>query len=267
MEELLIVIHTLTHEMRAYELAILVVLSLCSFSLAAEMHGRWLAVRGIKIQAVYCGVLSFVCLWALLVIHPRQILGGSGLALALSVPAGLVLGAVAGRIDRAVIRHSNRQHLRQTYKATLSRQADLRARRPTQPLRPRVTPAVALVDGRRTLGLQRIQQNAWQPQSGHEFGLWGVITVAVLEELIYRGFLVAVCFLLPGPLLIGLALAGTVAVFALSHIWFGWVHVVAKLPLGIVALLAVLTLGTVLPAVIGHVFFNVKVWHDVRTMR
>ena len=82
--------------------------------------------------------------------------------------------------------------------------------------------------------------------------------VAVLEELIYRGFLVRSAFLLPALPLAAGAIVGIVLIFALAHLQFGWEHVMAKLPLSALAMVAVVLLGTVLPAVVAHVLFNVK---------
>jgi hypothetical protein len=76
--------------------------------------------------------------------------------------------------------------------------------------------------------------------------------------------LVSLCFLLPEPWLVALALAGTLAAFATSHVWFGWTHVLAKLPLGALALICVLAVGNVVPAVIAHVVFNLRIWSEIR---
>jgi membrane protein YdbS with pleckstrin-like domain len=52
--------------------------------------------------------------------------------------------------------------------------------------------------------------------------------------------------------------------FCAAHLHFGWAGAVAKLPLTVLALAAVLLLGTVWPAVVAHVLFNYRVWRSWR---
>jgi membrane protease YdiL (CAAX protease family) len=84
-----------------------------------------------------------------------------------------------------------------------------------------------------------------------------------LEEIVYRGLLVQVCFLLPGAWWRGLALAATILFFCLSHLQFGWSQVAAKAPLALVAMAAALSTGSVLSAVAVHVVFNVEIWRGI----
>jgi membrane protease YdiL (CAAX protease family) len=89
-----------------------------------------------------------------------------------------------------------------------------------------------------------------------------LIVVAILEEVVFRGLLVQVCLELPDTALIVAVLSGSLVMFSLSHLSFGWPHVVGKFPLGVVTLVGTLALGTVLPAIIAHVMFNSQVWRD-----
>jgi hypothetical protein len=57
-----------------------------------------------------------------------------------------------------------------------------------------------------------------------------------------------------------ISVAATAVLFALVHIPFGLVEVFSKLPLSILALATVLMLGTVVPAMLAHVLFNVWMW-------
>jgi membrane protease YdiL (CAAX protease family) len=92
-----------------------------------------------------------------------------------------------------------------------------------------------------------------------------LLIAAVLEELVYRGLLVSVCYLPAGIGWNALLLLVMMTVFALSHIWFGWAHVLAKLPLSATTMVTVLALGTVLPAIVAHVFFNYRIWRETRS--
>ncbi|MBB5342005.1 CPBP family intramembrane glutamic endopeptidase [Tunturiibacter gelidoferens] len=83
-------------------------------------------------------------------------------------------------------------------------------------------------------------------------------TVAFLEELMFRGYLVQLCLSIPFLLLSGMALLFSALLFAITHIYYGYEQVLAKLPLSILALLSVLTTHTLLAAIVAHVVFNLR---------
>lgn len=91
-----------------------------------------------------------------------------------------------------------------------------------------------------------------------------LVAVAALEEVLFRGVLVDLCLALRRPAVVSICLAGTVAVFALSHVHWGWSEVLAKAGLGTLALLSVMSLETVAPAVVAHVVFNTSAWLAAR---
>lgn len=109
--------------------------------------------------------------------------------------------------------------------------------------------------------------SAVQPPSplggGRLPGPLGLTAIAVGEEILFRGALVDLSLALPGPLAAA-CLAGGVAVFALVHAQGGWIEVLAKAPLGALALAGVLATGTVVAPVTGHVLFNLWMWRARR---
>lgn len=80
--------------------------------------------------------------------------------------------------------------------------------------------------------------------------------VAALEELLFRGCLVALAFRLPSAALVAIALALSVLAFAATHLYAGLGEALGKLPLGGATLAATLLSGTVWPAIVAHVCFN-----------
>jgi membrane protease YdiL (CAAX protease family) len=86
-----------------------------------------------------------------------------------------------------------------------------------------------------------------------------LLAVAALEELLFRGVLVALSLQLPlAPAVACIALS--VVAFAAAHAQWGVVEMLAKLPLGVAALAASLPFGTLLGAVVTHAVFNLRAW-------
>jgi Type II CAAX prenyl endopeptidase Rce1-like len=253
-------IRTLIPEANSYGVALVVVYTLASFSLAAELYQRWFSARRIRVLHVYCGALVVAILLGALVVDLSPLFSGSPTAFALAVPVGFVAGAVAGWWDREVVRIANRRVLRRPRRLLTGAPAtEVAAARP----RP-CGAGFGTAFRRRSLGAHRDRSSFRPSFRSTEFGLGAVVAVAVCEELAYRGVLVRISFAAPSTGLVAVALVATVAFFALTHVWFGWTHVVAKLPLGALALVAVLVVGNVLPAVVAHVVFNLRIWNEMR---
>jgi membrane protease YdiL (CAAX protease family) len=86
-----------------------------------------------------------------------------------------------------------------------------------------------------------------------------LLAVALLEEVLYRGVLVDLSLELPVAAAAA-CIAATVIAFAAAHVYWGWIEMVAKLPLGLAALLASLPFRVVLGAIAAHVLFNTRAW-------
>jgi membrane protease YdiL (CAAX protease family) len=200
-------------------------------------------------MTVYLVILLLTSFWGLALFSASEVFGDSAKVSALFCLPGVALGLLAVRWDRAIVRRYRR-------KTSLG--------------------TVVLPDFRR--GVRRERATGMPPKVNRDSTLptrfspdepaaaaLTLVVVAILEELIYRGFLVKACFLLPNPALIVAANIGCLAFFSLGHIRFGWVHVLAKTPLGILALGITLLAGTVLPAMLLHAAFNLSAWKTLRT--
>jgi len=80
--------------------------------------------------------------------------------------------------------------------------------------------------------------------------------VAILEEMLFRGYLVTIAFWLSGQLLVGTALVLSVLCFGAAHTYGGVEEALGKLPLGALTVLLTLGSGLLWPAIIAHVCFN-----------
>jgi len=254
---------TLIPEAASYGIILLVAYCLASFSLSAHIYSRWLAARGVPFLVVHCFVLGLISGWGFMIIDPRHILGTSPSGWVLALPVGIGSGAIAVWSDRAIIRHLSRRHLVRGQRFSRRSPGIDRNRFREAHGVVRVRPVSATTQPAKSHSINPRGRN-YLPGSGEvlQSGLSSIVVVAILEELLFRGLLVQACFLLPTDLLIAAALSMSVVMFALSHVSFGWPHVIGKLPLGAIAIIGVLTLGTILPAIIAHVLFNVRVWRD-----
>src|SRR4051812_34998187 len=280
---------TPTPDPRLWALAWLALTAASGTALASHVHVRWLDARGVRMVPVHLSVLAVTAGCGLLLLGPGWLWedeawrggpgGGPGGAArgrggggrggpgawpggaavwraGLAAGAGLLLGYAVIRADAWITRTTA-------------------ARRPA----PRRGPAAG--DGAAPARLRPVglggtvtplrsadhagADRRWTPtrrDTDLNLALSWLLATAVAEECVFRGVLLRLAVLPGTPAAQVLGVAGAVAAFALSHMFFGWHQVLAKLPLSVLATAATLTFGTILPAAVGHALFNWHVWRN-----
>jgi hypothetical protein len=116
---------------------------------------------------------------------------------------------------------------------------------------------------RRTRYVPAMRPAVPAPPAAAQATLALLLGVAVLEEVLYRGVLVDLSLELPVAAAVA-CIAASVLAFAAAHVYWGWIEMLAKLPLGLAALAASLPFRVVLGAIAAHVVFNTRAWLATR---
>lgn len=237
-----------TRKVKAYSLAVTIIYSLSSLSIAMQVQDRWLRRwKVFSFWSVYLAVLSVTIILAIFTFDLSPLFQSSLLPFTCSIVLGLFCGGLSVSMDRAIIRKIRRRaigkgkHKKGFHDRIRNMEVSLSA------------PSVKYPT-----------EISSQQSIGPNFkDLLIVLSVAVLEEIIYRGVLVQASFMLPSSLSVSIGLILTVIWFALTHLRFGWPHVCSKLPLGGLSLLSVLLFDSIAGAIVTHVWFNVRAWKDM----
>jgi hypothetical protein len=233
---------TLTPEAQIYLVAMLSVFSLAAGPTAAQIRLLWPGVRRPSFLPVYTATMAVIAGLGLTFLDLEMVAQRSLPAIGLSVLAGLVGGAIAIRSDDTVRRMARRWERRHAARGP-------EAERRRQLLRPpagRGDKSVAAEAGRDTLAI--------------------LLVIALLEECLFRGIVVDLSLEVAPAALAAACIVGSLAAFGAAHIYWGWAEMVAKLPLGTVALLASLPFHALVGAVVVHVMFNAHVWLAVKAV-
>jgi membrane protease YdiL (CAAX protease family) len=246
-----------------YAVALVVLAGLSALTIAAHIHARWLTGRKIALMPIYTLVMVLVVIGAVALLGWRDLIGDSMFGWLCAPVLGPLVGYAIIQLDTAIVRgYSDR--MRQARLGGSS--SAMNAGRPGPArIRPAGVALQADVPKRRTVGVTQVSNHFRPTAEDFRFRLSWLIAVAVLEELIFRGALLRLALHLPMSLAI-VAISSVIAMFALSHIFFGWVQVLAKTPLSIIATAVTLLTGTVGAAVVAHVFFNWHVWYRRRNL-
>ena len=254
---------TLTPDQHAVVLASVLLAGCSGMPLSSHLHARWLKRRGVRAVPLHALTLATTVLLGTLLLGPGWIgpsapgrwLGSSWLwwGVANLVAAAAVFG-VAVPLDTLVSRAVADRRRRIPAPQTVRRAEGARRVRPT-----------GLGSGRTTAALTSRSAGAgvWVPTARDtdlEVGLAWLLATALAEECAFRGLVLHSVLAGPGWAA-ALGVSTVVAAFALSHIFFGWGQVVAKLPLSAAATAAALLLGSASAAVLGHALFNAYAWH------
>ncbi len=223
---------TLTPDLSAYVVALVAALSLSCAPTAALLQSLWRSRRTPSFRFVYAGTLLTVSAAAVFVLRLPGLTQSSWSALAPALAVGLGGGELAFRTEGAVHRALRRRPQRPT---SVDRGTPFDRR----PVTPPPAAAGSQWAGRETLAL--------------------LIGIAALEEVLYRGVLVDLSLELPVAAAV-VCIAASVLAFSAAHVYWGWIEMLAKLPLGLAALGASLPFEALAGAIAAHVFFNTRSW-------
>jgi Type II CAAX prenyl endopeptidase Rce1-like len=243
---------------KSYAAAIIAVFGIGGFSFTSELLSRSNLCRRVGLWRIYSAILVTTALWSIVVFGSQYLFATSACRMLAAIFFGVTIGLLSIYCDRQIVRFFSH---RPFTKGLRKRDASGVAARPY-----RDTSSVSSVapGGPAMEKSQAADRHVAHPinvlyvESIASFTWIDAVLVATSEELVYRWCLVRVAFLFSIVALTGLWLLMITLLFALSHVWLGWQHVYAKLPLGIAMMVGVLIFGNVLPALIGHILFNLR---------
>ncbi len=256
---------TLTPEAHLYAIATLAVCALCSNELAYYLRGRVKMLERLPFLYVYVAIMALVVGCSTQVLDlPAMIMGLSWITtLLLALPAGLVAGWIAWRLElttkRQLRKYSVRRQLRSRQNRALYGGAGSRAPGGYWPqgslhfVRPELSSSQA------ALVQPNAKRGASRSITRRQLLIW-LLAAGILEEVLFRGVIVYLDLRLPSITLVIAGLSASVLVFALSHLRLGYGDALTKFLLGLLALLVVLLTGTIIAAMIAHAFFNLCAW-------
>lgn len=253
---------TLIPDARTYGITIFLLFGMGCSSLATLIHYRWFFSNGVRIVTVHAWVKVFVALLGGLLIPMQAIFGTSFIKQGFSILVGLIAGWLIVRIEKCICK---------SWSVTQVLEYDeLNRYRHEGPSGNSIVakPAMLTLSSKSRESLQhstRLQHSVFNASTIlkiSRFSLLSIILVACSEELIFRGFFMALCLSLSHFWLISISLIGTVVLFGFSHI-DEFSQVLSKIILGTIALLLTLTMGTVLPAMIAHMYLNIRAYQEL----
>lgn len=244
--------HILTPELKDYTLAIMLTWCLGSSNLASHIYSRYFAHRTIEPLVIQCIVKGLICLAVLGIMSIYDLFATTIAWQLISVPLGLLGGWFVVKMELIINRFAQR---RNNEKKFMPKGKNIYYYSRTGPGNAMMSLASTYRFFHKT-NLKKIHEHyvVYETKRTY-FSLVTIVLIAVFEEMLFRGYLVQCCYLLPG-VLCTVALISTVIVFGMSHASFGLWQVIAKIFLGGCCMATVLICHTILPALVVHGYFN-----------
>ncbi len=208
--------HILTLEWRAYIVAIIVVFSLSSMSIAAKLANN--AASGRTFNAflqIYVALMAGITMLGAAFVGVPALMPPTFIAGAALSGAGVAAAILSIAANRLIVRNAGK-----------------------------------------VPGLATAHRADQRDQYQRAMRLSLLTASAILEEVLFRGYLVIIAFWLPDRFLVVITLALSVLCFGMAHIYGGLEEALGKLPLGTLTLLLALGSGLLWPAIVAHVCFN-----------
>ena len=272
--------HILTPDVRLYLGAALLVGGAGGAALASHIHVRWLDRLGCPAVAAHAMVFAALAAGGVALFGPHTLNRGgwavAAVATGIGVPAGFAVSHLDLWLTRQLARRGagtgpaarrggGRPPGNAGRRPPARTAAALTAPRPATTSRLRASTVARDLAGGVNYGTSPA---AWTPttrDTAVPTQLSWLLLAAAAEECVFRGMLTSAAdeaSWRPGRLF---CVAAVVAVFCLSHLYFGWPQVAAKAPLSVLATALTLATGCVAGAVVMHVVVNARVWRSARS--
>ena len=237
---------TLIPEADTYGIIIFVLFSFASFSFSNFLFSRYFAKSRVGLLQVNLLVKLPIVAMGFLLIPAWYLFTAPLFAQILALPTGLSIGVLSVYFEKWAMRG----HFRKNSK-NLGPQK-FRSDSGEYKIQTRNLFASDQEPIRRSIGLKKI--TAYQNMGVNLFSL---IALAILEEIIFRGFLLTIFieFVHPYPLqIIGVLM--TIVIFGLSHLLNGNAQMKSKIFFASLTTLSFCLLKTVIAPIIAHIYLN-----------
>lgn len=243
---------THTHELNFYGITIFVLFACGSFQLSNLIYERWCASYNFKLLTIDLYIKIFIVAWGFVFIPLHTVAAFSLTSITFSSILGLAAGWVLIKLEKLF-----------AYNITLSQKNN---DAPYDNLNKKYFYDSFFINEfsfvRYHFAMPNHTGNMIKIPRKYLFSLTDIILIAVFEELIFRGFMVSLCFMLPNNLLITLVLACTTLIFGFGHLSGSLRQFITKTLLGFIALLITLISHSVLSAIIAHVYLNMMAYRE-----
>ncbi len=235
----------------SYTFLILGLWCLGSSNLASHVYSRFFVNNTTKPLSIQCIVKALICLAGMLEIAMKSLFSTSILYQLISIPVGLGLGWIIIKIEIMI----NRLAIKKINKMTLQKNQSQYCKDQGPPRF-----ILSLSKDKNVLyektNLKNLHDHyVLHEKNQHPYSLFIILALAVFEEIIFRGYLVYCCNLLPS-VFVKAGLIFTVIMFGISHASFGMSQMISKTILGGFCMVVVLIFHTLVPAFIIHGFLN-----------
>ncbi len=239
--------HIHTHEVDIYGICIVATLSLGCSNIASHIHNRWFAVSKLNPMKIHWFVKLAIVLYSVMFCSISEYVLYYDRYMVFYILLAVLIGYSCIQIELLLLRYF--------YRACYT---DKTLQYYTyQNIHYGYASGIAANVKSTKVSIQNIHSHHAALNSEiKKYALFDVLVIAVLEEIIFRGFLLKLCSSLSPQYLVDASLFVTVILFAGCHVIYGKGQFFSKLILGSACLFIVICSKSIFPAIIVHGIFN-----------
>lgn len=225
-------------------------LILGSFNIAKHIHIKWLSSR-CSLIATNAAVKTILILIVLIMAPAPKLFSGNFTQACLAILLGLIFGYVIINIEIYLTRIVNRQRI---IRKNLFEYNDYNFLRNATCHKVMSLSTTKLIHAK---GFKKVRKNINLSimKDLLDYSLLAVITVAITEEILFRGFAFTIAKLFTSYTV--LVISMSIITFSLSHLSNSWREFVGKISLSLLTSFGYLITNSLATAIIAHVTFNI----------
>ncbi len=252
---------TLIPSANVYGVMVLAMLSLGSFNIARHIHIRWLK-NTLSFVATNALVKSAIGLFGLAIIPFSALFAMNVWSEIASISLGIIFGFASIFIEVIMVRHVNRKNL-------LLKNAKLIQQKNNGMVNTTMSTKLSLSSSPSIAakGIKDIRNNYTQYADAPDFlnySLFAVMTVAIAEEFLFRGYLTVIAHWMQPMVVTVVIILVSLSAFAFSHVSSSWREFIYKLPLSLFTTMSFIMTGSLMGAIITHLFLNIYAYVAIR---
>lgn len=244
-----------------YSLMLLAMLSLGSFNIARHIHVRWLQNK-FSFIASNALVKGMIALFGLLIISLKDLFILSIDRECISIFLGIGFGVLVIFLENKLIRQINRKNVvTKNGRKSMQNESRVTNSKINQTLTLSSSSSIA------AKGIADIRKSYVQYADNPDFSnysLLAVISVAVAEEFLFRGYLMAIAYRMSSYWFSIVIIFVSLLAFAFSHVSTSWNEFLRKLPLSTFTTASYLITGSLIGPIITHLLLNVYAYFQAR---
>lgn len=245
--------------LHTYALMMLIILALGSFTIARHIHTRWL-INHLALMESDALIKSIITLAGMAIVPWQHLFTLDLIHEGIGIFIGIIMGLLIIHLEVKMLRRINRSKLRNK-KRKLPIEINY-SQKSLQPVQALCLSSPKFISIKGLAHIRNRHRGFVEDLDIFNYSLLTILTVAIAEEFLFRGYLISIANHIENKLLTAFLILLSILLFSCSHLSSSWNEVKTKIPLTIVTTFEFMLTHTLISAIISHAMLNTYAYNQ-----